>query len=92
MALESKEALIARVPPEIAPQRRAPGRFIQRDDCLSRPVLLDRKFGETSLRQRNPHHQILPSSFEGRAAKVLPSANCELMKRCPTFCAYKDRA
>ena len=67
-----EEVLIVRVHPEILRSEGLPDTSARRSGGLARPVSFDRRFGETSPRQRNPHHQILPSSLEGRTAKAIP--------------------
>ena len=70
-----EEVLIARVHPEILRKRSDPGRAARRQEALAQPVSLDRGFGEAPSRQRNPHHQVLPSPLEGRTAKALSGAH-----------------
>jgi polyphosphate kinase 2 (PPK2 family) len=70
-----EEVLIVRVHPEILRSEGLPD--APHDD---KAVWHDRyrsivEFGETPPRQRNPHHQVLPPSLEGGAAKALPGAH-----------------
>jgi polyphosphate kinase 2 (PPK2 family) len=69
-----EEVLIVRVHPEILRSEAIPDTPPSRQEGLERPVSFDRGFGEASPRQRNPHRQVLPPPFEGRAAKALSGA------------------
>src|SRR5450759_5795258 len=64
-----------------SPQRRDPGRTARRQGGLARPVSFHRGFGETPLRQRNPHHQVLPPPLEGGTAKAFPSTHLFLLSQ-----------
>ena len=57
------------------PKRSDSGHAASRQESLARPVSFDRGFGEAPLRQRNPHHQVLPPPLEGGAAKALSGAH-----------------
>ena len=67
-----EEVLIVRVHRGHSPQRGAAGRAARRQDPLARSLSVDLESGEASPRQRDPHHQVLPPSFEGGAAQALP--------------------
>jgi polyphosphate kinase 2 (PPK2 family) len=70
-----EEVLIARVHPEITTERSDCEHAASRQESLARPISFDRGFGEAPLRQRNPHHQVLPPPLEGGATKTLSSAH-----------------
>jgi hypothetical protein len=70
-----EEVLIVRVHPEILRNEAIPDNPASRQEGLARPVSLDRGFGETSPRQRNPHHQVLPPPLKGRTAKAFSGAH-----------------
>src|SRR3984885_12408096 len=50
------------------------GHAASRQESLARPISFDRALGEAPLRQRNPHHQVLPPPLEGGAPKALSGA------------------
>src|SRR5450631_2609661 len=56
-------------------QRRDPRRTARREGGLAQPVSFHRGYGETPLRQRNPHHQVFPPPLEGGTAKAFPSTH-----------------
>ncbi len=70
-----EEVLIVRVHREILRSEGVPDAPHARQEDLARPVSLHRGFGATPPRERNPHHQVLPSPLEGGAAKALPSTH-----------------
>jgi hypothetical protein len=69
-----EEVLIVRVHREILAAKGFRTR-LARQDGLARPVSSIVDLERHLARQRNPHHQVLPSSFEGGAAQALPRAH-----------------
>ena len=55
-------------------QRRVARRAARQEGGLARPLSFDYEFGKTSPCKRYPHHQVLPSPLQGRAAQALPGA------------------